>query len=180
MMSRIIRKSINIPDSVKVKFNDGLLEVVGSKGCLLLEVKKSIDIIISEDEKEMYVKEKFFDVGNKAILGTTAILLKNMVFGVTFWHTRKLKFVGVGYKASLSLGHLVLYLGYSHLIYYKIPDNIHIDILDNSEILVRGVCKQKVGQVSAEIRRKRPPERYKGKGVRYGDEIILLKEGKKK
>lgn len=180
MMSRIIRKSISIPDGVKIKFSDGLLEVIGNNGFLLLEVKRSIDIIVSDDNKEVNVKEKFFSLENKAILGTTAILLRNMLFGVTFWHTRKLKFVGVGYKASLNLGHLILYLGYSHLIYYKIPDNIYIDILDNSEILVRGVCKQRVGQVSAEIRRKRPPERYKGKGVRYIDEIILLKEGKKK
>jgi large subunit ribosomal protein L6 len=179
-MSRIIRKSINIPDGVKIKCINGLLEVVGSKGSLLLEIIRSVDIIVSENNKEVNVKEKFYDEANKAILGTTAVLLKNMIFGVMFWHTQKLKFVGVGYKASLNLGYLVLYLGYSHLIYYKIPNNIYVDILDNNEILVRGVCKQKVGQVSAEIRRKRPPERYKGKGIRYIDEIILLKEGKKK
>jgi large subunit ribosomal protein L6 len=112
--------------------------------------------------------------------GTTRALMNNMVTGVTDGFERKLELVGVGYRAQVQGKKINLTLGFSHPVVYEIPDGIEVDIPSQREIVVKGIDKQKVGQVAAEIRRYRPPEPYKGKGVRYSDERVVLKDAKKK
>ena len=115
-----------------------------------------------------------------AIAGTTRSLLANMIQGVTVGFERKLELRGVGYRAAIQGNMLNLTLGFSHPVNYKVPDGVTVETPSQTEVVVRGVDKQKVGQVAAEIRAYRPPEPYKGKGVRYADERVLLKEAKKK
>jgi large subunit ribosomal protein L6 len=115
-----------------------------------------------------------------AVTGTTRALLANMVHGVTDGFERKLELVGVGYRAQAQGNTLTLTLGFSHPVVYEVPEGISVETPSQTEVVIRGTDKQRVGQVAAEIRRFRPPEPYKGKGVRYSDERVMLKEAKKK
>ncbi|HFL8794965.1 MAG TPA: 50S ribosomal protein L6 [Candidatus Azosocius sp. HAIN] len=177
-MSRLAKKPIIIPFGTEIKILNYVIYVFGPKGKLEFNLHKSIKIEF--ESNFLYVKQ-IVDINyNKALLGTTYILISNMIFGVNNGFIKRLILKGVGYRAKVENNLLELSLGYSHLIFYTIPSCIKIDVVNNVEIIVSGICKQTVGQVSADIRNKRIPELYKGKGVRYFDEFILLKETKKK
>jgi large subunit ribosomal protein L6 len=177
-MSRIGKKPVAIPGGVTAAVDGQEVKVRGPKGelkhVLVDEViakadKDGIEIAMREDTKEA-----------RAMWGMSRTLVANLVTGVTEGFTKKLEITGVGYRAAVQGQNLQLQLGYSHDIAYPIPQGIQVQCPKPTEILVSGIDKQQVGQVAAEIRRFRPPEPYKGKGVRYAGEYILRKEGKKK
>jgi large subunit ribosomal protein L6 len=177
-MSRLAKKPIIIPAGVEIKNSDLKVIVLGPKGELCFFLHKSIKIKI--ESNFLYVNQVIELGYNKALLGTTYVLLSNMINGVSNGFSKKLILKGVGYRAKNEKNILELSLGYSHPIFYKIPYGINISVLNNTEILITGICKQTVGQTAADIRNKRLPEVYKGKGIRYANEVILLKETKKK
>ena len=175
-MSRVANNPVQLPSGVEVKLNGADVTVKGSKGTLELSVVDGIQI--SQDDNVLtflYESDKF-----KAMAGTTRALVNNMVKGVSEGWEKKLVLNGVGYRAALQGQGLQLNLGYSHDVVYAIPQGIDIKVPKPTEIVVSGIDKQRVGQVASEIRAWRPPEPYKGKGVKYADETIFRKEGKKK
>ena len=180
-LSRIGRKPVNIPAGVEVKFDNGVLTVKGPKGTLTLDVNPamivevnagSIEIKVPEDKSPKAVKR------NRAIHGLTRSLVANMVTGVTQGYQKKLEVKGVGYRVQKKGKDLVMNLGYSHQVIVSDTDDIKIEAPDPNTIIISGIDKQKVGQFDAEVREKRPPEPYKGKGIKYADEVIRRKEGK--
>ncbi|MDA9049997.1 50S ribosomal protein L6 [Pseudomonadales bacterium] len=177
-MSRIANNPVSIPAGVEVTLNDTSLSVKGSKGTMALDVHHLVSI--SQDEGELKFVATQRSKVSGALAGTFRALVANMVTGVTTGFTRELQLIGVGYRAQSQGRVLNLSLGFSHPVEYQIPEGIEIDTPTQTQVLVRGMDKQKVGQVSAEIRAYRPPEPYKGKGVRYSDEIVKRKEAKKK
>lgn len=177
-MSRLAKKPIIIPFGTNIKINDYKINICGPKGQLNFTMHSSIEASVIDNL--LYVTQNFGINYNKAILGTTYVLFLNMIKGVNNEFSKKLILKGVGYKAKVDKKLLELSLGYSHPVFYKIPNDVNVEVFNNIEIVVSGVCKQQVGQVSADIRNKRLPEAYKGKGIRYSDEVILLKETKKK
>jgi large subunit ribosomal protein L6 len=150
----------------------------GSKGSLSLDLHADISVV--QEAEELQVKAVNEDRLLVAMAGTTRALLANMVTGVSQGFERKLQLVGVGYRAASQGNTLNLTLGFSHPVNYAIPEGVSIETPTQTEIVVRGNDKQKVGQVAADIRAYRPPEPYKGKGVRYADERVVIKEAKKK
>ena len=174
-MSRIGKQSIKIPDGVDVKIDNDFITVKGTKG----ELKQSLhpDIVVETKDKEILVRlvEK---AKNRAIWGTFRSLIANMIEGATKGFEKKLIFEGVGYRASAEGDKLVLNLGFSHPIEIKTPEGIEFKVEKNT-IIVSGINKQLVGQVAANIRAKRKPEPYKGKGIRYENEVIRRKVGKR-
>jgi large subunit ribosomal protein L6 len=156
-------------DSVTVK---------GAKGSLTLAIKSGIKVV--QQDKHLAVEAESAGDGLNAIAGATRAHLANMVTGVTKGYEKKLELVGVGYRAAVQAKSLTLTLGFSHLINYAIPEGVTIETPSQTEILIKGIDRQRVGQTAAEIRGFRPPEPYKGKGVKYSDEKISLKEAKKK
>jgi len=152
--------------------------VKGAKGSLTLALKQGIRVV--QQDKHLAVEAAESIEGLVAIAGATRAHLANMVAGVTKGYEKKLELVGVGYRAAVTGKTLSLTLGYSHQINYPIPDGISIETPSQTEIVVKGIDLQRVGQTAAEIRGFRPPEPYKGKGVKYTDEKISLKEAKKK
>lgn len=177
-MSRLAKKPIVIPSGTKIYIDNFIVNVSGLKGKLSCVLHKSMEAYMQEGL--LYVKQNFDFNYNKALLGTTYVILFNMIKGVSFGFFKKLLLKGVGYKAKIDGKNLELFLGYSHSVFYVIPPEINIEIFNNVEIIVSGICKEKVGQVAADIRNKKKPEVYKGKGIRYFDEFVLLKETKKK
>ena len=177
-MSRLAKKTIVIPDGTKICVNKFVINVFGPKGELSCVLHKFIEIDIQKDL--LYVKHNLKFDCNKALLGTTYVLLFNMIKGVNVGYIKKLLLKGVGYKAKVDKNFLELFLGFSHSVIYVIPFGINIEVINNIEIVISGICKEKVGQIAADIRSKKEPEIYKGKGIRYFDEIVLLKETKKK
>lgn len=175
MSSRVAKKPITIPDSVKVKYENNTLNVSGKYGELNIDVFKNIILEINDTE----IKVSSNDPSAKAMTGTTRALVQNIVTGVNEKFTKKLTIKGVGYRAQAKGNVLSLTLGFSHPVEFKIPEGITIETPSQTEIIVSGADKQKVGQVSANIRAYRPPEPYKGKGVRYSDEIVQIKDTKK-
>jgi len=175
-MSRIGSQPIQIPDGVEVKIDDNLIVVKGPKGELKQKIHPEIDIKIKD--KEIIVKLEQSKKSNTAIWGTFRALIANMIKGAIKGFEKKLIFEGVGYKALVSGNKLVLNLGYSHPIEIEAPAGIEFKVERNT-IIVSGIDKQLVGQVAANIRSKRKPEPYKGKGIRYEDEVIRRKAGKK-
>ncbi|MBD3282035.1 MAG: 50S ribosomal protein L6 [Candidatus Portnoybacteria bacterium] len=173
-MSRIGKKPIEIPQGVEVKIDGNTVKVKGPKGELEQKIHPGIEIEVKDNSIE--IKPKRND--SAAIWGTFRMLLSNMVNGVSQGFEKKLIFEGVGYRASVSGSKLVLNLGYSHPIEMEAPEGISFNV-DKNTIVISGIDKQLVGQVAANIREKRPPEPYKGKGIRYEDEIIRRKAGKK-
>ncbi len=174
-MSRIAKQPVVIPAGVEVKLDGQSIAVKGPKGNLELSIHQNVEAVIDENA----VKFAHRNSGAVAMTGTMRSLVNNMVLGVTTGFQKKLKLVGVGYRASLQGTKLNLTLGFSHPVDYQAPDGIVFEVPSQTEINISGCDKQKVGQVAAEIRSFRSPEPYKGKGVRYADEHISLKEAKK-
>lgn len=174
-MSRIGKQPIIIPDGVDVKIDGDLVVVKGPKGELSQKLHPDIEVEIKDKEILVKLKEK---VKSTAIWGTFRSLIANMLIGVTKGFEKKLIFEGVGYKASVSNNKLVLNLGYSHSIEIEAPKEIEFKVEKNT-ITISGIDKQLVGETAAIIRSKRKPEPYKGKGIRYEDEVIRRKVGKK-
>ena len=174
-MSRIAKSPIRTPAGVEIDIKDGEVRVKGPKGSLSLQLHPNVSLAKDEDQ---YVVSPASD-GDVAMAGTFRSLVNNMVIGVSAGFEKKLALVGVGYRAQAQGKNLNLTLGYSHPIEYKTPEGITIEVPSQTEIVVKGCDKQKVGQVASEIRAFRPPEPYKGKGVRYADERVVRKEAKK-
>ena len=172
-MSRLAKNPIKINDDVKVSLVENLLNIEGKLGKSSTAIPNSINVNI-DDNGIMLTSD------DKALLGTIYANIKNEIIGNTKGFEKKLELVGTGYKANINGKELVLSLGYSHDINFKIPDNIEIKVEKNINVSVTGQSKQLVGQVAAEIKSFRKPEPYKGKGVRYAGEKIYRKEGKKK
>ena len=177
-MSRVGSKEINIPDSVKINLQDNLISAEGPMG--QLETKIHDGIQINVEGSIIKVKPKSNDKSLLAFWGLQRNIVNNLILGVSEGFTKKLEMNGVGYRASLKGKTLELMLGYSHPIQYDIPENISITVDKQNNIEVKGPDKQLVGQTAAEIRAFRGPEPYKGKGIKYADEYINRKEGKKK
>jgi large subunit ribosomal protein L6 len=169
---------VDLPQGVSATIGADAVTVKGAKGSLTLAIKNGIKV--SQHDKSLAVEASGDAEGLNAVAGATRAHLANMVTGVTQGYEKKLELVGVGYRAAVQAKSLSLTLGYSHLISFPIPDGISIETPSQTEIVVKGIDRQKVGQTAAEIRGFRPPEPYKGKGVKYSDEKISLKEAKKK
>ncbi|MGH8496617.1 MAG: 50S ribosomal protein L6 [Gammaproteobacteria bacterium] len=178
-MSRVAKMPVALPKGVEFQLDGRTATVKGAKGSLSLTLHQ--DLTVAHEDGELIVKSAR---GNRkvpsAIGGTTRALLANMVEGVTRGFERRLELVGVGYRAQVQGKKLNLTLGFSHPITYPVPAGIAVETPSQNEVIVRGADKQQVGQVAAEIRGFRPPEPYKGKGVRYAGERIAMKEAKKK
>ena len=176
-MSRVAKQGIDIPTGVTVTVGAGVVTVKGAKGALSLPVSAGVSVV--QENKRLQVS--FADRGAaRTCAGATRAHLANMVVGVTKGYDRKLELVGVGFRAAVTGKALNLTLGFSHPVSYPIPEGISIETPSPTEILIKGADLQRVGQTAAEIRGIRPPEPYKGKGLRYANEVISLKEGKKK
>lgn len=176
-MSRVAKQAIDIPAGVTITVGAGVVTVKGAKGALTLPVSQGVSV--AQENKQLQVS--YEGVGEaRTRAGSTRAHLANMVTGVTKGYDRKLELVGVGFRAAVAGKALNLTLGFSHPVTYAIPEGITIETPSQTEILIKGADRQRVGQTAAEIRGIRPPEPYKGKGVRYSDEKISLKEGKKK
>jgi large subunit ribosomal protein L6 len=177
-MSRIGKNPVPIPAGVQVSLAGQMLTVSGGKGKLTLAI--SPDVTATVANSEVAIAPNGESKQARAMWGTTRALVNNMVTGVSAGFTRTLEINGVGYRAAVQGRTLTLQLGYSHDIPYPIPDDIQIACERPTLIAVSGADRQRVGQVAAEIRSYRPPEPYKGKGVKYADEVVRRKEGKKK
>jgi large subunit ribosomal protein L6 len=178
-MSRIAKAPISVPSGVDVKISGQDVTVKGPKGTLAWSVHPSVNVAL-EDSTLRVTPTGAEGQEEWAMAGTTRALVANMVTGVSTGFERKLTLVGVGYRAQAKGKILNLALGFSHPVDFPVPDGIEIETPVPTEILVKGIDKQRVGQVAAVIRGYRPPEPYKGKGVRYADEQVLRKEAKKK
>ncbi len=176
-MSRIGKNPIPIPDGVKVSLKGNTVTVEGPKGKLSMDFHPDMRVVVDEKEKQIRVERPTERAFHKALHGTTAALIRNMVKGVTEGFTVVLEVQGLGYRAAVKGNTLELNLGKSHLDLYPIPEDVKIEVKGN-EIYVHGIDKQRVGQVAAEIRALRKPDPYKGKGIRYKDEVLKLKPGK--
>jgi len=176
-MSRIAKAPVELPQGVTATLAPDSVTIKGAKGSLSLPLATGVSVVQSEKKLEI----KFSDPGlARTRAGATRAHLANMVRGVTKGYEKKLELVGVGFRAQVQGKSLHLTLGFSHPVSVPIPEGINIETPSQTEIVVKGIDRQKVGQVAAEIRDIRPPEPYKGKGVRYSGEQITLKEGKKK
>lgn len=175
-MSRIGRKPINIPAGVEVKLDNGVITVKGPKGTLTREVHPNMTVNI--EDGVITVTRPNDDKENCALHGLTRTLIANMVEGVTDGFKKELEVNGVGYRVQKQGKNLVMNLGYSHQVTVPETDDIKIEVPAPNKIIILGIDKQKVGQFAAEVRSKRPPEPYKGKGIKYVDEHIRRKEGK--
>ncbi|WP_348757750.1 50S ribosomal protein L6 [Candidatus Methylocalor cossyra] len=177
-MSRVAKNPVKIPEGVEVSLQNREIQIEGRKGV----VRGFIDplVTVNIDNNEINVKYDVRNRAQKAIAGTTRACLANMVEGVTKGYERKLVLVGVGYRAQATGKILTLNIGFSHAIDYSIPEGITIETPSQTEIIVRGCDKRQVGQIAADIRSYRAPEPYKGKGIRYADEVVEKKEAKKK
>ena len=177
-MSRIAKQPVEYPDSVEVSIqDDDYIEVKGKKGQLQLNLISEVNVSIGEGS--LNVANASGSKFSIAISGTYRSLISNMVKGVSEGFEKKLELQGVGYRVKTQGKKINLTLGFSHPVVYEIPDGIEVQIPSRTEIVISGIDKQKVGQVAAEIRAIRPPDPYKGKGVRYQGEQISLKETKK-
>ncbi|OUW03439.1 MAG: 50S ribosomal protein L6 [Betaproteobacteria bacterium TMED156] len=178
-MSRIAKMPIEIPQGTKITINNGEVLVDGPKGKLSQKFSPSI-VLINADEKQIHVRSANEKTFSKAMSGTIRALLANMVKGVNEGFEKKLSLVGVGYRAQAKGNVLDLSLGFSHPVNMQLPNGINVKTPSPTEIIISGINKQQVGQIASEVRGFRPPEPYKGKGVRYSDEVVSLKETKKK
>tara|TARA_Y100000816_G_scaffold157087_1_gene112065 strand:- start:260 stop:787 length:528 start_codon:yes stop_codon:yes gene_type:complete len=175
-MSKVARKPVHIPENTKVSINNNEILVEGPLG--KMSFIKENGISVSESDGKLSIKAENADL--TAMSGTTRALINNIIFGVSEGWKKSLKLIGVGYRAISQGSNLELVVGYSHPVKYPIPEGIKIETPSQTEIIVSGIDKQKVGQVASDIRSVRPPEPYKGKGIRYTDEHVVKKEAKKK
>ncbi|GDX59417.1 50S ribosomal protein L6 [Nitrosomonadaceae bacterium] len=177
-MSRVGKNPVPVPSNVKVKMTSTEITVKGPLGTLQRNLNP--DVTIEHTGDQLLVKIANNSKQSNAMSGTMRALLANMVHGVTKGFEKKLLLVGVGYRAAAAGELLNLTLGFSHPVAHKMPAGIKVETPTQTEILIKGIDKQQVGQVAAEVRAYRKPEPYKGKGVRYADEVIVMKETKKK
>jgi|TARA_B100002019_G_C21274763_1_gene604702 large subunit ribosomal protein L6 len=177
-MSRIANNPVNIPSGVDVKLDANLLAIKGAKGSLELPIHKLVNINFEENVFTFSANDSTKE--SKALSGTFRSLVNNMVIGVSEGFEKKLVLNGVGYRAKAAGKKINLTLGFSHPIDYELPEGVSAETPSQTEVVIKGIDKQLVGQVAAEIRSFRPPEPYKGKGVRYADEHVRRKEAKKK
>ena len=177
-MSRVGKNPVTIPQGVTVDVASGVATVKGKLGTLKLPITKEVDVSVKDGK--VWVKPVQENTQSRVLWGTTRANLRNMVEGVSKGYSKALEINGVGYRAAVQGKNLQLQLGYSHDVLYPIPEGITIKCEKPTAVLISGYDKQKVGQVAAEIRAVRPPEPYKGKGIKYDTETILRKEGKKK
>lgn len=177
-MSRIGNEPVSVPANVEVNLSSSEVSIKGPLGSLQHSINS--DVTIEREGDNLLVKVANESNQANAMSGTMRALLANMVHGVTSGFEKKLSLVGVGYRAQAANETLNLTLGFSHPIVYKMPEGVKVETPSQTEILIKGIDKQKVGQVAAEVRAYRKPEPYKGKGVRYVDEVIVMKEAKKK
>ncbi|RYG59375.1 MAG: 50S ribosomal protein L6 [Alphaproteobacteria bacterium] len=181
-MSRVGKKPLPVPNGVEVSINGREISVKGAKGNLVTQIPAEIKATMGTEEGKPVVT--FEPTGNprqlSAAWGTSRALVNNMIVGVTTGYNISLKLIGVGYRATVQGAQLNMTLGYSHPIEIKIPAGITVEVKDQTEVSVSGSDKQKVGEFAANIRSRRAPEPFKGKGVRYTNEFITMKEGKKK
>ena len=175
-MSRIGNKSITVPAGVEVKIDGQHITVKGPKGTLERTVEPEISMKLDGDV--LSVTRSGEDRKCRSLHGLTRTLINNMIIGVQNEYTKELQINGVGYRVQKKGNDLNLSLGYSHPVIYKAPEGITFDVPNANTIIVKGIDKEKVGQIAAEIRTKRPPEVYRGKGIKYADEVIRRKVGK--
>jgi large subunit ribosomal protein L6 len=177
-MSRIAKAPVELPKGVEFRQEGNIVTLKGGKGSLSLEINNEVEL--AQEENLLRVAPRSGSRFSAAIAGTMRAILANMAKGVSEGFERKLELVGVGYRAQAQGNKLNLSLGFSHPVVYQVPAGVSVETPSQTEIVVRGADKQIVGQVAAEIRGFRPPEPYKGKGVRYANERVILKEAKKK
>lgn len=176
-MSRVAKNPISIPDSATVSIDNNIVRVKGVKGELDFNMPSSVSLEINENIISVSYDEE--NQQSIALAGTTRSLVNNMIIGVTQGFEKKLELIGVGYRAKASGKLLELTLGFSHPIKYQLPDEVEVETPSQTEVVLKSHNKQILGQAAAEIRAFRPPEPYKGKGVRYSDEQVKRKEAKK-
>ena len=174
-MSRIAKQPVEIPSNVEINIEKNMILFKGPKGEMKMDLHEDVKVDKKENTINVEVNDK-----NSTMAGTMRSLISNNVIGVSEGYEKKLNLVGVGYKAEVKNKQLHLALGFSHPVVYEYEKEIEITTPSPTEIVVKGINKQRVGQISAEIRAFRPPEPYKGKGVKYSDENIIRKEAKKK
>jgi len=177
-MSRIANQPVSVPAAVEITENGQQLSVKGPKGTLEHSIHALVEV--TREEGMLNFKARDESKAANALAGTTRSVVNNLVLGVTDGFEKKLELVGVGYRAQAKGKVLNLSLGFSHPVDYELPEGVAVVTPSQTEIVISGSDKQKVGQVAAEIRAFRPPEPYKGKGVRYADEVVVRKEAKKK
>ena len=177
-MSRVAKNPIALPKGVEVNLAGTQISVKGPLGTMTLNRNPAVDVLV--EGEQLVVKAVAGAENANALSGTTRALLANLVNGVSQGFEKKLTLVGVGYRAAAQGDTLNLSLGFSHPVAHKMPAGVKVETPSQTEILIKGIDKQQVGQVAAEIRAYRKPEPYKGKGVRYADEVVILKETKKK
>ena len=174
-MSRIANAPIELPKGVEFNHADGVVKVKGAKGQLEMEIHPTVGLTVEDGVVSVAPEAS----GTMAMAGTMRALIANMVVGVTDGFEKKLELIGVGYRAQVQGNKLNLQLGFSHPVEFDVPEGVTIETPTQTEVVVKGSSKQLVGQVAAEIRGYRPPEPYKGKGVRYAGERVVMKEAKK-
>ncbi len=177
-MSRIANNPVTLPAGVEFKLDGETVSVKGAKGALQMQLHPSVEI--TQEAAEIRFAPRNGDQQSRAMAGTTRALVNNMVVGVSQGFERKLQLVGVGYRAQVSGNVVNLSLGFSHPVEYQLPANVTAEAPSATDLILRGIDKQVLGQVAAEIREYRRPEPYKGKGVRYAEEVVRRKEAKKK
>jgi large subunit ribosomal protein L6 len=177
-MSRVAKVAVELPSGVEFQQAGDVVTIKGSKGTLSMALNS--EVLIGQEERSLQVTARSRSKFAMAMSGTTRAILANMVTGVHKGFERKLELVGVGYRAQAQGNKLSLTLGFSHPVVYDVPAGVSVETPSQTEIIIKGSDKQQLGQVAAEIRRFRPPEPYKGKGVRYANERVVLKEAKKK
>lgn len=175
-MSRVAKKPVAIPDGVELSIQGAVISVRGALGNADMKVHPAVRFA-RQEQGLTFSAERDSDW---VLAGTMRALAANLVHGVHLGFEKRLSLNGIGYRAQLKKNVLILQLGYSHTIEYRVPDDVKIELPSQTEIVLRGVSNQRVGQAASDIRRYRPPEPYKGKGIKYDDEFILRKEGKKK
>jgi large subunit ribosomal protein L6 len=178
-MSRIGRKPVEVPANVKVAVDDSTIHVEGPKGKLTFPFRRELSVRYDGDSKSVLVERHDDERLTRALHGLTRSLIANMVKGVTDGFSRKLEIVGVGYQAQLKAANtLALQVGFAHPVIMEAPAGVSVTLADPTHITITGADKQKVGQFAAEVRKVRPPEPYKGKGIRYEGEQVRRKSGK--
>ena len=177
-MSRVARMPVAIPSGVEVQLDAASISVKGALGTLNLRINPLVRLV--REDNELFSKAVNDSKESGAMSGTFRMLVANMIHGVSKGWEKKLNLVGVGYRAQAQGSSLNLSLGFSHPVVYQLPAGIKAETPTQTEILIKGADRQRVGQVAAEVRAYRPPEPYKGKGVRYADEVVVIKETKKK
>ena len=177
-MSRVAKNPITLPQGVEIGLQAQSFKVKGAKGSLEHPISKLVEVSLNDNTLIFAARNQSAQAN--ALAGTTRAIINNLVQGVTKGFEKKLVLVGVGYRAQVQGNILNLNLGFSHPLNFNIPTGITIESPSQTEIVIKGIDKQKVGQVAAKIRSFRPPEPYKGKGIKYSNEVIIMKEAKKK